>query len=285
MKLLTLAFAASALSLAQTPASPPKQPAQSTQRGTALPDAKTILERAAAATGGIDAKNSIKTQKLVGKMSVTGTGISGKMVLYRGPKGETYQIAEMPGAGKTEAGNNGDVAWERSTLTGPKIRGVASTPGDLLEPDSTDVSLVDRFSKIETAGLDTVNGKPCFVVHLWPNGRNVMQSACYDRETFLPVRVEMNARVPVKITLGDYRPVGPTKMPFLIQTETMGQTIRIEIEAITINDPLPPEATELPDEIEKLAYRAPPVEIREVEVDKDRPILRHQTKSETKTKQ
>lgn len=274
MKLLTLTLAAAVLSQAQTPV-PAKKPA-------ALPDAKTILERAAAATGGVDAKKSIQTQKVVGKMGVSATGISGTIVLYRGPKGETYQIAEMPGAGKIEAGNNGDVEWERSTLTGPKVRRVASTPGDLLEPDSTDLALADRFSKIETAGLDTVNGKPCFAVHLWPTGRNTMQTACYDRDTFLPVRVETTARVPVKVILGDYRSVGSVKMPFLIQTETMGQTIRLEVETITLNDPLPPEATELPEEIEKLAYRAPPVEVRELEVDKDRPVLRHRTKPDTK---
>lgn len=33
------------------------------------------------------------------------------MVVYRGQRGESYQVMELPGAGKTEVGNNGEVEW------------------------------------------------------------------------------------------------------------------------------------------------------------------------------
>jgi hypothetical protein len=94
--------------------------------------------------------------------------------------------------------------------------------------------------------------------------------------TFLPVRPEMKVGTPLKIILGDYRPVGQVKMPFLIDTEAMGQSFRLEVETITLNEPLPPEVLDLPDEIEKLAFH-PRVEIREAEADKDRPTLRHRS--------
>jgi len=281
MKLLALILAPVMLVSAQTSPPAPKKPAESSPRATALPDGKTILAKSAAASGGVDAKNSIKTQKIVGKMKVPESGISGSMIVYRSQRGETYQVMELPGAGKIETGNNGEVEWERSTLTGPKVRRVGKSPSDLLEPDSSDLAVADKFSRIETAGMSTVNGKPCFTVHLWINSSAPMQTACYDRETFLPVQLEMNGKVPVKLTMGDYRSVGASKMPFLIETETMGKTMRLEIETITLNEPLPPEATELPDEIEKLAFHSP-VEVREVEVDKDRPTLRHRPKQDTK---
>lgn len=170
---------------------------------------------------------------------------------------------------------------ERSTLTGPKVRRVGKSPTDLLEPDPTDLGLAERFSKIETVGVATVNGKPCFTVHLWPEGSTVMETACYDRETFLPVQLETNGKMALKMTLGDYRSVGASKMPYLIETEIMGKTVRLEVETITLNEPLPPEATDLPDEIEKLAFHLP-VEVREVEVDKDRPTLRHRSNQDKK---
>jgi len=281
MKLLALILAAAMLAPAQTSPPAPRKSAQSSPRGAALPDGKMILAKSAAATGGVDAKNSIKTEKIVGKMLLQEAGISGTMIVYRSQRGETYQVMELPGAGKIEVGNNGEVEWERSTLTGPKVRRVGKSPNDLLEPDPTDLALANNFSKIETDGVATVHGKPCFTVHLWPNGSAAAQTACYDRETFLPVQLQTNGKVPVKLTLGDYRSVGPSKMPFLIETETMGKTMRLEVETITLNDPLPPEATELPDEIEKLAFHSP-VEVREVEVDKDRPTLRHRPKQDTK---
>lgn len=272
----TMAWAPAGIALAQRPASPQraKNPAQPPER-SALPSAKTILERAASATGG----ESIRTQKMVGKILLPEAGISGTVVTYRGQRGETYQVMEIPGAGKTEVGNNGDVEWERSTITGPKIKRVASTPGNLLAPDPANVADLERFSKMETAGIASVGGKPCYAVRLWPASGGPMQTSCFDRETYLPVQVEITAgAAALKLVLGDYRPVGASKMPYLIETETKGQTVRIEVETITLNDPLPPEALELPDEIEKLAFRPPEIEIREVEEDKDRPTLRHRPK-------
>jgi hypothetical protein len=283
VKLLAFGLTAAALALAQPSPPPAKNPVKNIERGTALPEAKTILSRAAAAAGGIDAQKSIKTQKLVGTMGVPAAGISGTIITYRSQRGEMYQIIEMPGAGKIEAGNNGDVEWERSTLTGPKIRRVASTPGNLLQPDPTALAVADNYSKIETAGLDMVNGKPCFIVHIWPENSGAMQTVCYDRQTFLPVRLEINAgTVKLNLILGDYRTVGAVKLPFLTETQAMGQTIRLQWETITLNDPLPPEAIELPEEIEILAYR-PRTEIRDVDADdKDRPTLRRRTTPQTK---
>src|SRR5207244_527201 len=146
-----------------------KKAAPNMNRGTALPDAKTILEKAAQAVGGAESQQSLQTQKLVGRIILPAAGISGTMLIYRSQRGETYQVMEIPGAGKTESGNNGDVDWERSTLTGPKVRRVASKPGNLLDADPAAPATADRFFKIETAGLDTVNGKPCITVHQWPS--------------------------------------------------------------------------------------------------------------------
>ena len=260
MKSLILIFTSAALALAQP---------------SPLPNATTILERSGQATGQ-EALRSITTQKLVGKLSIPATGISGSIVMYQGRRGEMYQVMEIPGAGKTEVGNNGDVEWELSTMTGPKVLRVAADPGDLLQPDPLSLTFSSPFSRVETAGVDKVNGKPCFLVNQWLQSNDAPLTVCYDRETFLPVQLKIKvAAKPITMILGDYRPVGSAKMPFLLETETMGQMFRIQVETITLNEPLPPEALQLPEEIEKLAYQHLPPEIREVEVDKDRPILRH----------
>jgi hypothetical protein len=252
---------------------------QEIRSGTALPNAKTILARAAEAAGGEEAQKTVKTQTLIGKLVLPAVGISGTMTMYLGERGQIYQVIEMPGAGKVEVGNNGDVEWERSTLMGPKVKRVASSPGDLLQPIPTSLAMGGKYSKVETKGVDTVNGKPCYKVDQWPVGAGAVQTVCYDRETYLPVQLYVESgKTMAKLLLGDYRAVGAVKLPFLMSTETNGQTIRIEIEKITLNDPLPKEAIELPEEIEKLANQRTPVEIREVEVDKDRPTLQRKKK-------
>ena len=74
--------------------------------------------------------------------------------------------------------------------------------------------------------------------------------------------------------ISEYRRVGSMTFPFRVEADIPGRAVYIQLEKITLNEPLPPEATELPEEIETLAYQAVPNEIREPEVDKDRPILR-----------
>lgn len=63
MKLLVLIFAFVMLAPAQTSPAP-KKTVPGSPRSEALPDGKTILAKSAEATGGADAKNSIKTQKI-----------------------------------------------------------------------------------------------------------------------------------------------------------------------------------------------------------------------------
>jgi len=283
MKLFAFVLVSATLVLAQPSAPAARKSAGSAVSGASQPDAKAILERAAAAAGGKEAQNSINTQKLIGKLSLPEAGISGTMVIYRSQRGETYQVLDIPGAGKTEAGNNGDVEWERSTLTGPRLVRVASKPGNLLEPDPAAVTAAANYSKIETAGMDRALGKPCYSLHLWPNGGGAMQTACYDRETFLPVKIETGmGAASMKMTLGDYRTVGTVKLPFLLETEAKGQMFRISVESITLNDPLPPQVLELPEEIEKLLDQRETTEVRELEEDKDRPRLRHRDKAPAK---
>ena len=272
MTTLLLLFVAA--TLLQTPPSA----ARSAKKTAQLPDAKTILERAAAASGTAEARKAIQTEKLSGKMVVADAGIAGTIVIYRSQRGQSYQVLEIPGAGKTEIANNGDVEWERSTLTGPKVRRVAQTPGGLLEPDPmAALAVTDAYAKMETAGLDQADGRPCILVHQWPKANGPRQTTCFDRETYLPVKFQLQAGTRMlTMILGDYRTVGDVKRPFLIETETMGQKVRVEVDTITLNDPLPTEASELPEEIETLAYHQS-TEVRETEVDKDRPTLRRKS--------
>lgn len=254
--------------------------ADAVRRGTALPNAKIILERAEEASGDLEKQRLVKSQMWRGKMSIPAAGLTGAMTLYTGTSGEMYQVLEMPGAGKVEIGNNGDVEWERSTLTGPKVRRVANEPGALLHSNTTMGSpLLASYSKVETVGVEDVDGKACYKVDQWPRGRAPKQTIWYAQDTGLPVQMKMAAEsATIQLTFSDYRPVDGLKLPFILETEAMGQKIRIAIDEIKLNEPFPKEALELPDDIAKLVKKRTAPEIKELQADPDRPTLQRKKK-------
>jgi hypothetical protein len=203
------------------------------------------------------------------------------MTMYLATNGEMYQVIEMPGAGKVELANNGDVEWERSTLTGPKVRRIGAKPGDLLNSSTSLGSpLLSSYSKVETVGVEDVNGKPCYKVDEWPRGSAPKQTIWYSQESSLPAQMKTAAAgIAAQLTFSDYRSVDGLKLPFLLETEAAGQKIRIEIAEIKLNEPFPQEASELPDEIAKLVQKRTAPEVRELQADPDRPTLQRKKKS------
>jgi hypothetical protein len=255
--------------------------AEAVRRGTALPNAKIILERSQEAAGDLEKQRSVKNQMWRGTMSLPAVGLGGPMTMYLATNGEMYQVIEMPGAGKVELANNGDVEWERSTLTGPKVRRIGAKPGDLLNSSTSLGSpLLSSYSKVETVGVEDVNGKPCYKVDEWPRGSAPKQTIWYSQESSLPAQMKTAAAgIAAQLTFSDYRSVDGLKLPFLLETEAAGQKIRIEIAEIKLNEPFPQEASELPDEIAKLVQKRTAPEVRELQADPDRPTLQRKKKS------
>lgn len=249
-----------------------------------LPDAKSLVDRHVQESGGWEALQSVRTLIVRGRISFAELGVSGKVTVYEGEEGETYQVMELPGAGKVETGNNGDVEWERSTIAGPKIVRVASVPGGLLRPSALrGLSLLPSV-KMETIGLDRVDGRPCYQVRLSPPAPLPAQTQCYDRDSGFLTRTSLSIRLgdstmQVVTVLRDYRDTGPVKNPFVTETQMPGQSFRIDSDSVHVNEPLPPEALDLPEDIRILAARKKDdMRTLEPEDDPDRPKLRRKKK-------
>lgn len=265
---LTAAIVFTTMALAQ------KAPQRSAPANPRLPSARSILDKAVAATGGKAAFQAIQTQRLVGKVMSPDIGILGTVTAYRNKQGQSHLTIDIPGAGTTVQANDGDVEWMDSTLTGPKIVRVASTPGNLLVPGNEYMTPED-YSKMEVSGTDSVDGKPCYSVDLKVKERNEEINACYDTTSFLALRMITKAGATATTSVfSDYRDVAGVKMAFTVRTEVKDRVVEMKFESITANEPFPPNLLDVPDDIEKLLQQRESTEIREAEEDKDRPKLR-----------
>lgn len=257
--------------------------AASAQRGTALPNAKDLMDKHIAAIGGLEALGQLKGFRLTGTVTILGAGVSGKMVLYMGSAGESYQMMEFPGAGKVEVGNNGDVEWERTTLMGPRVRRTASRAGGLLQPTPASAAYWQaHFAKIATIGTETVSGKPCYKVEMTQANGQGTQTQCFDKDSGLLVRTSIkipDIEAPMDMILSDYREVEGVKHAFRMVMNSAKQTIQTEVEELAPNVEMPAEMKSLPADVQALVAKRKSAAEKaaaeaEAEVERERPKLR-----------
>jgi hypothetical protein len=252
-----------------------------------MPPPEKLFERHAKESGSTATSGSATVQVVRGKVILSDAGISGKITTWSDAEGRSYQVLEIPGAGKVEGGNNGDIEWERSTVQGPKVKRIASTPGSLLSAASTTGAFLryDKTAGTRTVGQSTVAGKPCWLVESRMPGSARTYRMCFDWETGLLVQTsgavsEGSSDFQVETTLQNYRQVGAMKAPFLIESGVGQSAMRIEVEEIRFEEKAPPELLEVPEEIQELSQQ----QLREVEIkdpqpdDPDRPRLKRRKK-------
>jgi hypothetical protein len=248
--------------------------------GQPLPSAKEIIEKYEKITGSNDFGKS--SQMIVSKLTSETQGISGKSTVWQAG-GRTYSVVEVEGAGKTETGNNGDVEWEVSDVTGPKVIRVASKPGNLLhESELVQTAWEDVLANVKGVRAGEVDGRPCYIVTSEVRGSGGSTESYFDRESGLLVRSVSRATpeaTGVETRLGDYRDVAGRKFPFRIHTRMIGGDVKLEVLEVKL-DATPPERLRVPpDEIVALAAKWKTTEVREVVApDPDRPKIRRTKK-------
>lgn len=220
----------------------------------ALPHAVDLYERHLKAVGGLDALTKARNQVVKGKFEMLKANLSGKITVHRDEKGRSFEVIELPGVGKVEVANTGDVMWERTTVQGPKVKAIASEPGGLAQPNVFSAGFWQGLaSRMQTVGRDTAGGKPCHKVDITLRGTADKMNMCFDEANGYLVKLTLPGPVPTVMLLSDYRPVGAIKTAFVLETEAGPSSFRISAEEILLNQPAPPELTVLPEEIKELA--------------------------------
>lgn len=252
---LALITAAPAALLAQ-PANT-AAPAAASQPAADLPSAKAITDRFIEVTGGRAAYEKLTNRTATGKFEIPQMGLSAKLRMVQAAPNKMRFIVEADNIGTIDSGTNGDLAWETSQMTGPRILTDAEREQSMRSAIfNSDLHLDQTYTKIETIGSEEADGHTYYKVQLTPaSGFPIVNF--YDKETGLLVKNQTKAivqggEVTVESASSDWKEVDGVKMPHVTSVKAMGVERRIVIDKIEQNVTLPADAFEPPAEVKEL---------------------------------
>jgi hypothetical protein len=226
-----------------------------------LPKADTILDRYVEVTGGKAAYEKRKNVLETGVLEFKAQGLKGSVTRYSAEPAEEYSVIDIDGVGKIEGGIDNGVAWEKSVIMGPRIKTGAERVQTLREGTfNASLQWRELFPKVETAGVETLDGEPCYKVVLTPKEGNpetmfFEKKSGYAVKTMTVAATQMGD-VPFEATSTDYKTFGGVTIPTKITQKVSGQEFSITIQDVKINQPIPEGRFDPPAEIKALLSKS-----------------------------
>jgi len=225
-----------------------------------LPKADAILDQFVEATGGKIAYDRVHNEKWTGTFEFVGKGIKGTVTSYRAEPNQSVTIVELAGVGTIEDGTDGETAWTRSALQGPRIkqgdeRAVTMREATFRAP----VEWRKLYKTAETTGVENVNDQPCYKVVLTPN-EGKPETRYFDKKTKLLAKVTMTlaspmGEIPAETTIGDYREENGLRAPRKVHQRAMGQEFLITIDRVDYNVEIPKNRFDVPADVKALVSK------------------------------
>lgn len=221
------------------------------------PKAEDILDHYIEVTGGKAKYEAIHSELTKGTMEVAGRGIKGTIANYEAEPNKTFSVAELEGVGKIESGSDGDVAWEKSAIAGPRIKTDAERE-ETLRASFFNPHLNWRklYEKSELTGSETVEGEDCYKIVLTPKAGNPI-TEYFSKKSGLLVKTTgvhptQMGDISADSFLKDYKDVAGILVPFTLINKFAGQEIQVHVESVTFNPEIPKDRFDLPDDIKAL---------------------------------
>lgn len=225
--------------------------------------AAEILDRYVEVTGGEAAYARFHNRVTRGTFEITQAGIQGDVTIYHARPHQMYTVLDLEDIGRQESGVSGDVVWELSPMTGPRIK-TGEEQLTALRDGTFDRFVIWRELYPETAyeGIEEIDGQSCHRVVLKPDGGSP-QTFYFDQRTGLMIQASSEVATPmgaisVDTYPGDYREVDGVLIPFTARVEVMGQSRTITTTGVEHNVALDDDIFDLPDEIQVLLDQGSP---------------------------
>jgi zinc protease len=226
-----------------------------------LPKGGAVLDQFLEATGGKAAYQKIHSEVSTGSFELTGKGIRGSVTSFKAAPNKIYLTIDLAGIGKMEDGSNGEIAWNRSALQGPRIKDGDEKAAALREATFNEpLHWRKLYKSAETVGIEKVDDKDCYKVILTPlEGKPETQF--FDRQSHLLVKFAMTLSSPmgeiaVESRLSDYRKDGDLLTPHRLEQSAMGQQFVITIDTVKWNEEIPDNRFDLPADVAALLPKA-----------------------------
>jgi hypothetical protein len=223
----------------------------------ALPKGETILDHYIEVTGGKAAYEKRTSEISTGTIEFAAQGLKGSLTRYAAPPDKSYASMELDGVGKIESGSVDGIAWEKSAMMGPRVKSGDEKAQSLREAAFNGVlNWRKQFSKVETVGVETVEGQECYKLAITPN-EGKPETAYYSKKTGLEVKSSTVAaspmgEIPVEVVVSEYKEFGGILQPAKITQKVAGQELVITIQSVKINEPIPASRFDPPADVKAL---------------------------------
>jgi hypothetical protein len=227
----------------------------------ALPTAETVLDRYIEVTGGKEAYQKRKTEFSTGTVEFRAQGIKGTLIRYAADPDLSYSAVEIEGVGKIESGTGDGLAWERSLIAGPRLLS-GEEKGHALRENTFNAEFNWRkiYSKVETVGVETVDGQECYKLVLTP-AEGKPETTYYQKSTGFAVKmntvlVSSMGEIAVEGTMADYKEFGGILVPTKVTQKAAGQEVTRTVQTMSVNEEIPAGRFDPPADIKALLNKA-----------------------------
>lgn len=226
---------------------------------TALPQGRDILAKHVEAVGGADKIRSLKATHIKGEFQMPAFDLKAPLTIWLArPQNARFEM-EIPGMGKVIKGTNGEIGWEVSDITGPRILEGVELSQFLREADGlADLHPEKYFKSIECRGTEEVDGKMCYVVELTSkNEEESVETRYYDKETYLLVKNKQVQRtnmgdLAAETHISDYRDLNGMKVAHRIEVNVMDQQQVLSMQEFEFNPDMADGTFDTPEAIQEL---------------------------------
>lgn len=228
-----------------------------------LPKGDEVLDKFVEATGGKAAYEKLDNEMWTGTFELAGKGIKGTATSYRSKPNKSYTTIDLENIGTIEEGTDGQIAWTKSAIQGPRVKEGDEKAAVMREATfNNPIHWRDLYSKAETAGAESVDSQECYKVILTPN-EGKPETRYFDKKTNLLVKVTMTlaspmGEIPVETLVSDYKEQNGLLAPRKVNQKVLGQEFVVTIDTVKYNVEIPKDRFNLPDEIKALVAKPAP---------------------------
>jgi hypothetical protein len=239
-------------------AEPTSQP---TTTATFDPKALAILDRFIEVTGGKAAYAKVTSRQVKAKVEFVGQNVNGDVTIKELAPNKILIVTTLPGLGVIEQCYNGEVAWERSPLTGLRVL-EGKERDQLVSQVVDDLSAADpqkAYTSATYIGEDVLDGKP--VDKIATDGLSGKATQYFAKDTGLLVSTQSiyvtpQGEIPVVTKTDEYVEFAGLKYP-KVSTASMGPagSLKTTLVEVTANPDLPADTFKAPDDVKALTKK------------------------------
>jgi zinc protease len=180
-------------------------------------------------------------------------GLKGTLINYRAEPNLSYSEIELAGLGKMQEGFDGKIAWAFNAMQGPQVKTGDEKAAAAREARFHSENWKEDFRQVQTLGVETVEGRPCYKVQMTPHTGSPSTNF-YDQQsgfllkTVVPLQTAMG-EITAESLPSDYRKAGGVSIPFKVIQKVAGQVITMTFTSLESNVPIPQGTFDLPAEI------------------------------------